>query len=311
MTTTPRRLSVRTIALLGALTLSLAIPSVAIHHYGGMTLLTLLVQQWTATDDIKKAAIWLPDYHITTEAKPIAGLQTDLSALTYDPDRNTLFSVTNSQPELIEISLDGALLRRITLIDFGDTEAIEYISTNTYLITDERNHRLFKVHIDDNTRELHAKDSQQLSFGIGLNGNKGFEGLAYDSDNQRIFVAKERDPVRIYEIHGFPHTDPNKPLAVGILDDPDRNSGLFLRDLSSLQYIPGSGHLLILSDESHMLLELGIDGQPISSLLLLAGQHGLKKSVKQAEGVAMDHAGRLYLVSEPNLFYVFTKSPTP
>jgi uncharacterized protein YjiK len=33
----------------------------------------------------------------------------------------------------------------------------------------------------------------------------------------------------------------------------------------------------------------------------------LKKRVPQAEGIAMDDDGALYLVSEPNLFYVFKK----
>ncbi len=41
---------------------------------------------------------------------------------------------------------------------------------------------------------LDANDAEQLSLGIGLNGNKGFEGLAYDSAGKRLFVAKERDP---------------------------------------------------------------------------------------------------------------------
>ena len=286
-----------------------ALLCIVAQHLGGYALASLKMREWLEADAWHGKAIWLPDYRVVVEAQPIANLKKDLSALTYDPDRNTLFSVTNTQPEIIELSLDGTILRRITLSDFGDTEAIEYLSQNTYLITDEREHRLFKVRIDDNTTELSAADFQQLALGIGLNGNKGFEGLAYDSENKRIFIAKERDPVRIYEVRGFPYTDPSKPLSVDIQDDPVRNAELFVHDLSSLQYIAKSGHLLALSDESHLLLELDIDGKPISSLSLRAGKHGLKNTVQQAEGVAMDHDGALYLVSEPNLFYIFKKTP--
>ncbi|MFP5340066.1 MAG: SdiA-regulated domain-containing protein, partial [Gammaproteobacteria bacterium] len=35
--------------------------------------------------------------------------------------------------------------------------------------------------------------------------------------------------------------------------------------------------------------------------------HGLERDVPQAEGMAMGPDGTLYLVSEPNLFYVFRK----
>lgn len=109
----------------------------------------------------------------------------------------------------------------------------------------------------------------------------------------------------IYEVHGFPHYNPDKAYSVHVVNNPKRDAGLFVRDLSSLQYDERSGHLLALSDESFLVLELGIDGRPISSLSLLKGRHGLSKSVPQAEGIAMDDEGTLYLVSEPNLFYVF------
>ena len=49
-------------------------------------------------------------------------------------------------------------------------------------------------------------------------------------------------------------------------------------------------------------------GNPISMLPLWRGFRGLTTSVPQAEGVALDSADRLYIVSEPNLFYRFCRN---
>ncbi|MDH0628666.1 SdiA-regulated domain-containing protein, partial [Pseudomonas mosselii] len=250
-------------------------------------------------------SIGLDRYRVAIEAQPIVGLDDDISALTYDPDRKSLFTVTNARSELIELSLDGRILRRVPLTGFGDPEAVEYVGPNSYVITDERQQRLIRVRLDDDTLFLDASDAEQLSLGIGLNGNKGFEGLAYDSAGKRLFVAKERDPMMIYEVHGFPHDNPDKPYAVHVVQDRKRDRRLFVRDLSSLQFDERSGHLLALSDESRLVLELDVEGRPLSTLSLRKGSQGLKQTVPQAEGIAMDDAGTIYLVSEPNLFYVF------
>ncbi|MFV9683221.1 SdiA-regulated domain-containing protein [Pseudomonas sp. NY15367] len=264
------------------------------------------VQEWQHGAQWREQSLWLGDYRVEIEAKPIGGIS-DVSALTFDPDRRSLFSVTNKPAKVIEISLQGELKRTIDLEGFGDPEAIEYVAPGTYVIADEREQRLVKVRIDDATRVLDAADFQQLSLGIGRNGNKGFEGLAYDAKNQRLLVAKERDPVRIFEVLGFPHVDESKPLALQVNTDPKRDARLFVRDLSSLDFDAATGHLLALSDESRLVIELNAEGKPISTLSLLRGQHGLQRSVPQAEGVATDDDGNLYLISEPNLFYVFRK----
>lgn len=252
-------------------------------------------------------AINLGEYRAVLQGQKIDGLEDNVSALTYDPVRKSLFTVTNKQPEMVELSLDGHIVRRIPLVGFGDAEAIEFIEENTYVITDEYEQRLIKVKINDTTRELNAADAEQLTLGINQSGNKGFEGLAYDSAGKRLFVAKERDPMLIYEVRGFPHDNPKQPYATHVVTNPRRDARLFVRDLSSLQFDERSGHLLALSDESKLLLELDINGRPFSTLSLKKGRHGLEKSVPQAEGVAMDDAGTLYVVSEPNLFYVFKK----
>ncbi|WP_407294527.1 SdiA-regulated domain-containing protein [Stutzerimonas zhaodongensis] len=265
------------------------------------------LSQWYQAGERPNASLGLQDYHAVTQAKPVAGIADDLSALTYDPDRQSLMAVTNGNPQLLELSLDGELLRSITLTGFGDPEAIEYISRGVYVISDERLQRLLRVEIDEQTKSIDAANVQQFSLGIEQNGNKGFEGLAFDGGAERLFVAKERDPVRIYEITGFPYADDGQPLAVHVSEDRERDADLFVRDLSSLQYDEQSGHLLALSDESRLVVELDTEGKPISSLALTAGKHGLDRDVPQAEGIAMGPEGTLYLVSEPNLFYVFRK----
>ncbi|WP_415753774.1 SdiA-regulated domain-containing protein [Pseudomonas leptonychotis] len=293
--------------LLGLVVLALLLLGLFAQEYRLFERAWFNVQQWQQAGNGQQASVLLADYQVDIEAQVIEGLNDDVSALTYDPDRNSLFTVTNQKPQLIELSLEGELLRRIDLHGFGDAEAVEYISQGLYVITDERLQRLIKVRVDETTTELHADQAQQFSLGIGLNGNKGFEGLAYDSVGQRLFVAKERDPIRIYEIHGFPQRDPQRPFAVHVVDDQQRDAGLFVRDLSSLQFDERSGHLLALSDESRLVLELNVEGKPISSLSLLRGRNGLKRGVPQGEGIAMDNQGVLYLVSEPNLFYRFRK----
>ncbi|WP_438300072.1 SdiA-regulated domain-containing protein [Pseudomonas sp. NMS19W] len=252
-------------------------------------------------------AINLDQYRVDIEARTIEGLNDDVSALTYDPVRKSLFTVTNKNAELIELSLEGRILRRVALIGFGDAEAVEFISADTYVISDERQQRLIKIHLEQGTTYLDAADAEQMTLGVHMSGNKGFEGLAYDSVGKRLFVAKERDPMLIYEVHGFPHFNPEKSYAVHVINNPKRDAGMFVRDLSSLQYDERSGHLLALSDESRLILELDVDGRPLSTMSLSGGRQGLKKTVPQAEGIAMDDDGTLYLVSEPNLFYVFRK----
>ncbi|MBK5509131.1 MULTISPECIES: SdiA-regulated domain-containing protein [unclassified Pseudomonas] len=264
--------------------------------------------------------VWLPEnaqsigldqYQVVVEAHVIDGLNDDVSALTYDPVRKSLFTVTNKNAELIELSLDGKILRRVALIGFGDPEAVEFISVDTYVVTDERQQRLIKIHLEKDTTFLDAADAEQMTLGVHMSGNKGFEGLAYDSVGKRLFVAKERDPMLIYEVQGFPHYNPEKSYAVHVVNNPKRDAGMFVRDLSSLQYDERSGHLMALSDESRLILELDIDGRPLSTMSLNSGRQGLQKTVPQAEGIAMDDDGTLYLVSEPNLFYTFKKPTKP
>jgi len=78
-----------------------------------------------------------------------------------------------------------------------------------------------------------------------------------------------------------------------------------MKDLSSLTVHKETDHLLLLSHESHMRVEYNAGGQLLSLMGLQKGWSGLKDTVPQAEGLAVDAQRRLYIVSEPNLFYRF------
>ncbi|MCY1309778.1 putative protein YjiK [compost metagenome] len=82
---------------------------------------------------------------------------------------------------------------------------------------------------------------------------------------------------------------------------------VFAKDISDLHYDPKTGHLLVLSHESKLVIELGENGEMVSFRTLLGRVSELKESAGQAEGLTLDDQGRLYVVSEPNLFYRFRK----
>lgn len=284
--------------------------AVALQKYRVYERVWFAVVQWYEADQRRERSLWLPDYRVEIEGKVIEGLESDISALTYNPVRNTLITVTNKVPELIELSLDGRLLGRIPLDGLGDPEAVEYIAPHTYVVADERSQRLVVITVSEENGVLELIHGQQLTLGIDRNGNRGFEGLAYDPQQKRLFVGKESDPLTIYEVRGFPHTDTDADSDVQVINHADRDKKIFMTDLSSLTFDEQTGHLLALSDESRMVVELLPDGRPISSLNLLRGFAGLKRSIPQAEGIATDSEGNLYVVSEPNLFYKYVK-PAP
>ncbi len=300
-----RPFSLKSVLLTLLIVLLLAAPFVLAGQYRVVQRAMFNWQILWQADDAQ--ALGLNDYEVLIEAKVIEGLDDNVSALSFDPQRKTLFTVTNKDPELVELSLEGRVLRRIPLTGFGDAEAVEYISPGVYVISDEYSQRLIKVRVDDSTLSLDSTGAEQLTLGLDAGGNSGYEGLAYDSRGQRLFVAKERKPVQIIEVRGFPNLSTDTPNILEVTSSQQRDAELFVRDLSSLQFDEHSGHLLALSDESRQILELDTQGRPVGNVSLSKGSIGLRKSVPQPEGIAMGDDGTLYLVSEPNLFYVFKK----
>lgn len=255
----------------------------------------------------RNQSIWLPDYKVVVDAKPVEGIENNLSSIVYDYDKNRLLALTNYPAEVFALTLDGEVIASYPLTGFGDSEGMGYMGDGLLVITDEWAQKLNFVYLPDNPRPIDISEAQFLALGVHLDDNKGFEGVGYDEDKDRLFVVKERDPRMMYEIQGAKASLEGN-LGLRIIDRTDWiERSVFGTDLSSLDFDSSTGHLLILSDESKLLVEVNGDGQFVSFRTFRGTFGDVGRTLPQPEGVALDRDGNLYVVSEPNLFYVFSK----
>ncbi|WP_409312957.1 SdiA-regulated domain-containing protein [Pseudomonas putida] len=250
----------------------------------------------------RSESVWLPDYQVDIDAKPLPGMDDDeASDVAFNPQTRTLFAVMGKNPFLVELSLEGDVLRKIPLNGWNNPEGVAVLEDGNLAITDERLHDLTVVKVDAQTTALNRDDFPSYDLGPSVKSNKGFEAIAWDPLRQRLIIGEERPP-KLYTWN----TDGRSPLKGE--KQPLPSDELDLRNLSALGVDPRTGHLLVLSADSNMLLELDEQGQQVSFMTLLGGFNGLEGTIPRAEGVAMDDKGTLYMVSEPALFYRFQKN---
>lgn len=257
-----------------------------------------------------RTSLDLTNYHATVDALPISGIADNASGLTYHPIRKTLFTVINKPAQVAELTTDGLLLRVIPLRGVADAEGISHQEGNYFFIADEGKHQMIRIEIGDATTEIDTTHLPRFGLTIDAGRNVGYEGVSWDGDNHRMFIVKEKNPLRIFEISGLWELIESGVLNLKISEwTPETPSRLILNDLSSLTYHEDTGHMFLLSDESRLLLEFDEAGRAVDMLVLRAGWQGLQKTVPQAEGVAIGPDRDIYILSEPNLFYRFSHRP--
>lgn len=291
-----------------------------------LSIITILIILLIAIIYINKAEVLIwhiwhsyksPDHHgldisryrVAIEGRPLNGYK-DVSDITYNQESGTLFIVLNKDNMIVEISPDGTPLRNIKVQGSDDLEGITYTENNYFVLADERHSKLWLLQIKPEDKEVTTDKTKQLRIGIDSPGNKNFEGVSWDSANHRLIVVKEKNPKYVLSVKGFYHPGNinQDKIEIERLSQYDHALEWVLRDLSAVTYHDKSGHLFLLSDESKLLKQFNEFGQAMGSLALWKGFHGLNQNVPQAEGVATDNEGNIYVVSEPNLFYVFKPS---
>jgi uncharacterized protein YjiK len=125
----------------------------------------------------------------------LPGMEKDeASDLAYNPQTKTLFSVMGKNPFLVELTLQGDVLRKMPLVGWSNPEGVTVLENGLMAIVDEREHLLTIVKVDADTRELNIADFPKYDLGPSKDQNKAFEGVTWDSRNQQLMLGEERPP---------------------------------------------------------------------------------------------------------------------
>lgn len=235
----------------------------------------------------------LDAYAAASGSQNLNFVSADLSGIAYVPDTNSFFLIQNNGGGLWEVDIDFNLLRTMSLNGFGDTEDIAYLGNNEFAIVDESS-QLYIGTISTSATQISAGSFQRILFD-NYSGNSGYEGVAYDLSTETFYVVKEVAPKRIRSFQR-PATSADTVVAATAPFDADQ---LPAGDLSSVVFDTRTGRLLILSHESHKLMDVGLDG-------FVHGQLAMA-DLTQQEGVALDSSFNIYVTSEPRSYRVYSQ----
>lgn len=244
--------------------------------------------------------LWNLTHYQMNKTLTIEGIEDNLSGITYHPKSGHLYGVINNPEQIVVINKNGELLRKITLEGFSDTESIDYIDGNKFIISEERHQTVSFIEINDDTTQIHYQDVKTLAILPPEKANKGIEGIAL-SQRHGLFLVQEK-PARILHFAMGNETEKNQFENI-------KNLQLNVEDFACLSLLEGQHErLLVLSEESNSLHVIDLAGHEISRRRLGQGPYQLWPKMKQPEGVTTDTDGNIYIVGEPNQLLILSRT---
>jgi uncharacterized protein YjiK len=261
----------------------------------------------------------LPEPTNTTPPDSTSLLAQEASSVTYDWDLGTLFVVGDGGTSVVQVDTTGKLLDSMTLAkgsspqgtEFYDTEAITYVGNGQFVLGEERYQQvnLFTYHAGTTLTRAEVKT---VKLGATI-GNIGIEGVSYDpsatSGSQiGLLGVKETEPKGIFtegvDFAAGTATNANPSGEPANLFDPTLVATADFSDIYAMSNQPSltdpalSSQMLIISQQSGMIVDVDRSGNTLSSMDIVDSGAPLSVPDETHEGITMDRAGNIYTVNE-------------
>lgn len=227
----------------------------------------------------------------------IPNVDRDASALAVHAETGNLWTVTDDDVRLVEFTNQGRLVREVKLIGIEDAEGLCHVEGDRFLIAEEKRMRVTLVDVPPGSTKLETA-GRSIQLDVKSKKNKGLEGVSYDAKSDTLFAVREDKPPAVYCVRPLRAANRSTSELTLDLDGFD--------DLSDTFFDPPTGWLWLLSDESKLAAAFDSRGRRVAKMKLKKGRHGLPEDVEQAEGIARDRSGAIYICSEPNTIYRFS-----
>ncbi len=234
-------------------------------------------------------------------------LGSEVSAVTYNQDTDTLFMISDNGTSIIQTSKTGQLIDTMTLpadatkpqgTYFYDPEGLTYLGSGNFVMVEERYRQATTFKYVGGTT-LDVTTVKTVKLGTTL-GNIGLEGVTYDPATNGFVFVKEKTPLGIFAttIDFTAGTASNGSAATENsinLFDPALAGVADFGDIAALSTrlaatAPDYQHLVVLSQESSRILKMDRAGKIYSSIdIELAAQH---------EGITFDRDMNMYITNE-------------
>jgi uncharacterized protein YjiK/methionine-rich copper-binding protein CopC len=239
-------------------------------------------------------------------------LAEEASAVTYNKDTDTLFVLGDGGTSIVQVSKKGVLIDSMVLAQdaakpqgtyFYDPEGLAYLGNGKFALVEERYRQVNEFTYVANTtlpaNTLTAAGVRTVKLGTTI-GNIGIEGVSYDPMTGGFIAVKESGPSGVFQTSlDFALGSASNGSATTVdsvnLFDPTKTGLSAHNDVFALSNIlpntaPDYSHIMILSAPDGKIVKMDRTGKLLGTLVVGAAA--------QNEGMTMDAAGNIYVVSE-------------